>query len=153
LRLPRGSLLAAAAAQALYRPDVGRFAAQSRGAAELRARLAVEPEPAAPQPWAALSRALAPVEVPVQLRAARLAPAELARPGAPAALLLAWLLARRAAAQTALDWAELAARRASPAAGLPRAARLPACSLPAAPQARAGRDASPAARLRPAASA
>jgi hypothetical protein len=43
LRLPWGSPPAPAALEP-YRPDAGRFAAQSCGAAELRARLAAEPE-------------------------------------------------------------------------------------------------------------
>ena len=54
--------------QGLYKLDVGPSAARSCVAAELRARLVAESEPAAaPQQWAELARA------------------ELARPGAPAA--------------------------------------------------------------------
>lgn len=67
-------------AQALYKRDAGRFAAQSRAAAELWAQAGVEAE-RWPRPGVALALAVVGVEEPALRRAARLARVELARQG------------------------------------------------------------------------
>ncbi|HJS99114.1 MAG TPA: hypothetical protein VJ756_08485 [Terriglobales bacterium] len=72
-------------AQALYKPDVGPSAAQSRAAAELRARLGAETEYAERQQQAALAPVAAPVKELASLGSARLVRVERARQGAPPA--------------------------------------------------------------------
>ncbi|HKW27494.1 MAG TPA: hypothetical protein VJN48_17040, partial [Terriglobales bacterium] len=81
MRSPPGSP-PAPEAQALYRPDVGPSAAQSRAAAERRARLDAEAEQAERQQWAVLAPVAVPEEEPALPQAERLVRVELARQGA-----------------------------------------------------------------------